>query len=274
MCRALGVSRAGFYAWSNRGASKHDIEDAQLGSLVKEIFVKSKKRYGSPRVHAELEAKGVPVSRKRVERLMRENNLFATQPTAFHNTTDSSHGLAVAANELDRQFEVTRPNQAWVTDITYLRTLEGWLFLAVVIDLFARRVVGWAVADHLRAELALDALHMALRQRCPDGPLVHHSDRGVQYASKAYRGVLDGRGIVCSMSRRGNCWDNAVAESFFGRLKVELVGDTIWATKEEAQAAVAEYIDVFYNRVRRHSHNAYRSPVEAELIASQLAHAA
>lgn len=274
MCRVLGVSRAGYYAWSKREPSRHAIEDAQLSAAVKEIFVKSKQRYGSPRVHAELEELGVTVGRKRVERLMRENDLFATQPRAFQRTTDSDHDLVVAENELNREFEVTGPNQAWVTDITYLRTMQGWMFLAVVIDLFARRVVGWAMADHLRAELALEALQMALRERCPGGSLVHHSDRGVQYASKAYRAVLDERGIVCSMSRRGDCWDNAVAESFFGRLKVELVGETIWSTKEAAREAVAEYIDVFYNCVRRHSHNAYLSPVEAELFANQLARAA
>jgi transposase InsO family protein len=214
------------------------------------------------------------VGKKRIERIMRENGLHAKQPKRFKTTTDSNHQLRVAPNELDQNFEVSGPDQAWVTDITYLRTLEGWMFLAVVIDLFARRVVGWAIADHMRTELAMDALSMALTTRCPDQRLVHHSDRGVQYASDAYRAALDERGIICSMSRSGNCWDNAVAESFFGRLKVELVGDTIWSSKEAAKRDVGEYIDVFYNYRRRHSHNEFLTPVEAELVATQLANAA
>lgn len=274
MCELLGLSRAGFYAWLERGPSKHASDDAVLSAKVKEIFKASKRRYGSPRVHAELEAQGFAVGKKRVERLMRENGLHARRPTAFVNTTDSSHSFEIAPNLLARDFQVCGPDEVWVTDITYLRTAEGWLYLAVVIDLFARRVVGWAAADHLGAELALEALRMALHRRCPGGPLVHHSDRGVQYASDAYRGLLEDQGIACSMSRRGDCWDNAVAESFFGRLKVELVGDTIWATRAAAQRDVAEYIEVFYNYQRRHSHNGYLTPVEAELSASQLAHVA
>lgn len=274
MCRLLEVSSAGFYAWLKRKPSKHEKADVLLTVKVKEAFVESKQRYGSPRVHAELEAQGVVLGRKRVERIMRENGLFAKHPKPFKKTTDSAHDLAIAPNELARDFEVSGPNQAWVTDITYLRTLEGWMFLAVVIDLFARRVVGWAVADHLRTELAMEALLMALNHRCPGEGLLHHSDRGVQYASDAYRAALDKLGIICSMSRRGDCWDNAVAESFFGRLKVELVGDTIWATKEAAKRDVAEYIEVFYNYRRRHSHNSYLTPVEAELTATQLALAA
>lgn len=216
-----------------------------LSAKVKQTFKDSRQRYGSPRVHADLEAQGFAVGKKRVERLMRESGLYARPPRAFVNTTDSAHTFEIAPNLLARDFEVRGPDEVWVTDIAYLRTVEGWIYLAVVIDLFAHRVVGWAVADHLGAELALEALRMALRRRCPGRPLVHHSDRGVQYASDAYRGLLEAQGIVCSMSRRGDCWDNAVAESFFGRLKVELVGDTIWATREAAQRDVAEYIEVF-----------------------------
>jgi len=274
MCRLLGVSPSGFYAWRKRDVSDHDKADVLLTAKVKAIFVGSRQRYGSPRVHADLEAQGVAVGRKRIERIMRENELSARHPKPFRTTTDSNHALALAHNVLERDFEVSGPDQAWVTDITYLRTLEGWMFLAVVIDLFARRVVGWSIADHMRTELALTALEMAIRQRCPGPGLVHHSDRGVQYASDAYRAVLEAHGMVCSMSRKGDCWDNAVAESFFGRLKVELVGDTIWATKRAAEADVAEYIDVFYNCQRRHSHDEYLTPVEAELVASHLARAA
>ena len=274
MCRLLEVSPAGYYAWIKREPSAHEKTDALLTAKVKEVFVKYRHRYGSPRVHAELEAQGLAVGRKRIERLMRENDLAAKRPKPFKKTTDSNHALPIAPNVLDREFEVTGPNQAWVADISYVRTLEGWLFLAVIVDLFARRVVGWAIADHMRTELPLAALEMAIRLRGPACGLVHHSDRGVQYASEAYRTVQAAHGMVSSMSRKGDCWDNAVAESFFGRMKVELGSDIIWATKAEGQAEVGEYIDVFYNCQRRHSHNEYLTPVEAELVASQLAPAA
>ena len=275
MCRVLDLSESGYYAWRDRGPSDRQLSDEALLVKVKEIFMDSYERYGSPRVHQELVAQGFRVGRKRVERLMRENGLTAKMPKAFRRTTDSDHDLAIAPNLLKRDFEVDRPNQAWVADITYLRTMEGWLFLAVVLDLFSRRVVGWALADHMRTELPLDALQMALERRILDGPgsLVHHSDRGCQYASGAYRAMLEEAGIECSMSRKGDCWDNAVAESFFGRMKVEL-GTTVWANEEDARKVIAEYIEVFYNCRRRHSHNGYLTPLEAEAIARQLALAA
>lgn len=267
MCRVLGAAKSGFYAWRGRGPSERERQDRRLAVKVREVHAMSKQRYGSPRVHAELKAQGFDVGRKRVERLMREEGLAGKQPKRFKRTTDSEHALLVAPNALDRNFEPTEPDKSWVVDITYLWTLEGWLFLAVVIDLFSRRVVGWAVADHLRTELAMDALFGAIRRRCPGPGLVHHSDRGVQYAAKEYRRVLDEHGITCSMSRRGNCWDNAVAESFFGRLKVELLTDKVWTTRVEGQRELAEYLDVFYNFRRRHSHNEYRTPAEMEVNA-------
>jgi putative transposase len=196
---------------------------------------------------------------------MRANGISARRPRRFRNTTDSNHNFAVAENVLDRRFTVERPNEAWVGDITYVPTLEGWLFLAVILDLFSRKVIGWAMADHLRAELAIDALRMAITSRAPTDSLIHHTDRGVQYACTDYQAVLEANGFVCSMSRKGNCWDNAVAESFFGTLETELIDRSQWKTRGEATHAIFEFIEVFYNRRRRHSHLSYDSPAEFEM---------
>ena len=205
---------------------------------------------------------------------MRERGLCGKAPKRYRRTTDSSHSLPIAPNLLARDFTADAPNQIWVSDITYVRTWEGWLYVAAIIDLFSRRVVGWAVADHMRTELALEALHMAITQRRPKPGLTHHSDRGSQYASDSYQRELSKHGMLCSMSRKGNCWDNAVAESFFGRLKEELIDREVWPTKRRTQAAIIEFIACFYNSKRLHSTLGFMSPMEYEFAANRLAVAA
>jgi transposase InsO family protein len=264
MCRQLEVSRSGYYAWSERPPSARASKDVELGALVLDIHLESQKRYGSPRVHKQLLAEGVRVSRKRVRRLMRDKGLVARKKPRFVVTTDSKHELPTAPNVLARNFEQPELDRAWVTDITYLATAEGWLYLAVIIDLCSRRVVGWATSGSLERQLCIDALRSALQTRRPPPGLIHHSDRGTQYASADYRQMLQQHGIVCSMSRRGNCWDNAVAESFFSTLKTELIGDRVYATHDQARLAVFEYIEGFYNRKRLHSSIGYCSPADFE----------
>ena len=260
LCRVLEVSRAGFYAWQERAPSSHTQGDERLGLEIAAIHAESRQRYGSPRVHAELGARGHRTSRKRVARLMRQHGLAGRRRRRFRATTDSCHTLPVASNVLARQFAQPAPDRAWVTDITYIATGEGWLYLAVILDLCSRLVVGWAVSERITRGLTLNALDMALVRRRPLDVLLHHSDRGSQYASGDYQAVLADAGIVCSMSRRGNCWDNAVAESFFATLKVELVHDATWETRATARAELFEYIEVFYNGQRRHSSLGYLSP--------------
>jgi transposase InsO family protein len=260
LCRVLEVSRAGFYAWQDRPPAPRTQADERLGLEIAAIHAESRQRYGSPRVHAELGARGHRTSRKRVARLMRQHGLAGRRRRRFRATTDSGHTLPVASNVLARQFAQPAPDLAWVTDITYIATGEGWLYLAVILDLCSRLVVGWAVSERISRELTLNALDMALVRRQPLTGLLHHSDRGSQYASGDYQAVLTAAGIICSMSRRGNCWDNAVAESFFATLKVELVHDATWETRATARAELFEYIEVFYNGQRRHSSLGYLSP--------------
>jgi putative transposase len=264
MCRILEVSRAGFYAWRSRSEAVRVVEDRRLAVEVASIHAESRQRYGSPRVHAELRERGKKTSRKRVAKLMRQQGLRARCKRRFRTTTDSAHEFPVAPNRLKRKFEVDTPNTAWVTDITYIWTQEGWLYLAVILDLFSRRVVGWAMSDRVTRKLAITALTMALSRRQPPRGLLHHSDRGSQYASGDYRRMLAANNIVCSMSRRGDCWDNAVAESFFSTLKLELVYENDWATRAEARTTIFEYLEVFYNGDRRHSSLGYLSPVAFE----------
>lgn len=264
LCSVLGVSRSGFYAAQERPGAARRQEDQQLAVHVAAAYAASRGRYGSPRVHQELQAQGHEVGRHRVARLMREQGLRARPPRRFQRTTDSQHGLPVAENVLDRQFTVPTPNTAWVSDITYLWTREGWLYLVVILDLFSRRIVGWALHDRITRQLALEALAMALRCRQARGGLMHHSDRGSQYASTDYQAMLAAHGITCSMSRRGNCWDNAVAESFFSTFKIELAHEADWTTHAAARADVSEYIEIFYNTQRRHSALGYVSPVTFE----------
>ncbi len=266
LCRILQVARSGFYAWLRRRPSRRAEANQQLRVVIRAAHQQSRGTYGSPRVQRELNAQGIEAGRNRVARQMRAMGLVARRRKRFRRTTDSSHDRPVAGDLLKRKFAVERPNQAWVTNITYLWTREGWLYLAVVLDLFARRVVGWAMAEHLRTSLVLEALHTALGRRRPEPGLVHHSDRGCQYASDAYRTALARHGILCSMSRKGNCWDNAVAESFFSTLKVELVHRCTWVDRPTARLAVAEYIECFYNAERRHSTLGYRSPAEYERL--------
>ena len=225
LCRVLDVSRAGFYAWQARAPSGHAQADARLGVEIAAIYAESRQRYGSPRVHAELRDRGHRTSRKRVARLMRHHQLTSRRRRRFRATTDSRHPFPVAPNVLDRQFRQGAPDRAWVADITYVPTGEGWLYLAVILDLYSRVVVGWAMGEHMTSELAVDALEMAMVQRRPGHGLLPHSDRGSQYASGDYQQALAAEGIACSMSRRGDCWDNAVAESFFATVKKELVHD-------------------------------------------------
>jgi transposase InsO family protein len=260
LCRTLQVSRAGFYAWQARPPAPRALADARLGHEIGAIHAESRQRYGSPRIHAELAARGYRTSRKRVARLMRRRGLAARRRRRFRVTTESRHSLPIAPNVLARQFERAAPDQAWVTDITYIATGEGWLYLAVILDLCSRVAVGWAMSERLTDALTLNALGMALARRRPPQGLLHHSDRGSQYASGDYQKALAQHGIVCSMSRRGDCWDNAVAESFFATLKVELVHDATWATRATARTELFDYLERFYNGQRRHSALGYLSP--------------
>ena len=264
LCRVLQLSTSGFYVWLNRPLSRQATTAAILQAAISVAFEESRGTYGSPRVHAELVAQGWKVSKTRVEREMRKLGLLARRPKKLGITTDSTHTKPVAENVLDRKFEASAPNCVWTTDITYVWTREGWLYLSVIIDLFSRRVVGWATANHMRTSLALDALRMAIGRRLPDAGLLHHSDRGTQYASTSYRDALVELEIVCSMSRKGNCLDNAVSESFFSTIKHELIHRRDWGSRAEASLAIAEYIECFYNTRRRHSYLDFRSPAEHE----------
>ena len=263
LCRVLEVSRSGYYAFEKHVPSARAELDGELIPEIKEAHRRSRKTYGSPRIHRDLRAKGRRVGRKRITRLMRQEGIFGKKRRRFCRTTDSVHDHPIAENILDRQFTVERPNTAWVTDITYIRTNEGWLFLAAILDLFSRRVVGYAMSSSIDTELVLRALRAALRNRRFSGDLLHHSDRGSQYTSSDYRDALSDMGITCSMSRRGNCWDNAVAVSFFGTLKSET--PEAHDTRAIAETVIADYIDNFYNTTRRHSSLDYLSPIEYEL---------
>jgi putative transposase len=265
MCEVLEVSRSGYYAWRDRGPSERAKQNVELVGEIVEIHAASRRTYGSPRVHAELRERGFEVSRKRVEKQMREQGLVGRRRPKFRKTTDSNHDEPIAPNLVGRQFDVAEPDRVWVADITYIWTHQGWMYLAVVLDLFSRRVVGWSMAEHMRVDLVLDALRAALGKRAPcDAGLMFHSDRGSQYAAKDYRAALEAAGITCSMSRRGNCWDNAVAESFFATLKTELVHDVIFTSRQAAKTTIAEWIEIFYNGKRRHSSLGYLAPLEFE----------
>jgi putative transposase len=264
LCRVLNVSRQGFYAWLRRKPCRRKRQDQNLAGRIRQAFRDSRGRYGAPRVHEELQAQGVQTSRKRIARLMRQDGLVARPRRRFIRTTDSRHGYGTAPNRLQRNFTPERPNRTWAADITYIWTAQGWLYLAVVLDLFSRKVVGWAMEPYLDQRLALKALRMAITTRNPAAGLVHHSDRGVQYACTEYQRTLLEAEIAPSMSRKGDCWDNAPVESFFSSLKHELVHRQAFSTHAEARAALFEYIEGFYNRQRRHSTLGYLSPVEYE----------
>ena len=263
MCRNLNVSKAGYYAWRGREQSQRLRSDADLLGKINRIHIESRKRYGRPRIHAELRAEGVRISGKRIARLMRFHGIIGKKRRHSKATSSSPGMLPAAPNVLNRQFAVKQPNSAWVSDITYFATGEGWLYLAVVLDCFSRRVVGWSMDNRIDTTLVLDALQMALMNR-RHRRLILHSDRGSQFACRAYTQFLQERGITASMSRKGNCWDNAVAESFFASIKVELKPERVWKTRAEARAAIFEYIETWYNPRRRHSANGYLSPVAFE----------
>lgn len=264
MCDLLGVSPSGYFAWNGRPACRRQREDMVLLAHVRSAFALSNGTYGSPRMTRELQDEGLDVGRRRTARLMRDNGLKARQKRRFKRTTDSEHAWPVAPNLIDQDFQAERPDAKWGADISYVWTREGWLYLAVVIDLFARRVVGWAVSDRLHRGLALAALRRAILMRRPPAGLIHHSDRGSQYCSIDYQAELRRHGILISMSGKGNCYDNAMVETFFKTLKSELVWRTIFHTRAEAERAIARYIDGFYNPVRRHSALAYVSPAQFE----------
>ena len=269
LCDVLEVSPAGYYAWRSRPESRRSAANRQLVNDIKRVHRDTHGRYGSPRIHVELKAQGRGVSRGRIERLMRHHGIRAIMARPHRvRTTDSRHDLPIAPNLLDRNFVAPAPNCVWLADITYVETDQGWLYLATVMDLYSRRIVGWAMAEHLRAELPLAALQMAIAAKRPGAGLIHHSDRGVQYASADYRKLIQSAGFRASMSRKGNCYDNAPMESFFHTLKTELVHHTLYATRQEAARDIFAYIEGFYNRTRRHSAIGYISPIEMELKAA------
>ncbi|MDP4189901.1 MAG: IS3 family transposase, partial [Bacteroidota bacterium] len=264
MSLVLKVSRSGYYAWQGRPESKRRKENMRLTCKIKAIHKKSRENYGSPRIHKRLKAEGEACSKGRVERLMAANGIKAKQARRYKATTDSMHKQAVSENILAREFTVEAPNKVWVSDITYIPTGEGWLYLAGVLDLCTKRAVGWSMKDRLDRRLVIEALRMAYQRRSPGEGLIHHSDRGSQYASSDYQKLLREYGMQASMSRKGNCWDNAPMESFFGTLKKELIHHRKYRTREEARRDIFEYIEVFYNRERLHSSLGYLSPADYE----------
>ncbi len=263
MCQTLSVSISGYRAWKGGGSpNRKRLTEAQMLTLIRAIHQEIKGAYGSPRMVEELRGRGFPASKVRVERLMRENGIRARHQRRYKATTDSKHGLPVAPNLLDRNFQPTAPNRVWTADLTYVWTDEGWLYLAVVLDLFNREIVGWSIKSRMTADIVTDALTMAWFRRKPAPGLMHHSDRGSQYASHVFQRQLTEYGMIASMSRKGNCWDNAPTESFFNSLKNELVHGARYATRSEAVADLFDYIEVFYNRSRRHSTLGYQSPIQ------------
>jgi putative transposase len=265
MCRVLEVSRSGYHAWTNRPPSSRALEDARLIARIGELFALRRKVYGSPRIWADLVVDdGERIGRKRVERLMRQAGLSGLQEKKWRSTTIRVPGVRVADDLLDRDFAAAGPNRCWVADITYLRSWEGWLYLVAVQDLYSRRIVGWSMADHMRTELVTDALAMALAHRLPEPGLICHTDQGSQFVSLAFGQQARAAGIAQSMGSRGDCWDNAVAESFFATLKKELIHRRTWPSKAELRTEVFDYVEVFYNRQRRHKTLGQRSPADFE----------
>jgi len=262
MCDVLKVSRSGFHKWILNRDGIRKKRHEQLLELIKQIFHDSRQTYGVRRIHAQLRRQGVSVNRKVVEKLMRENDIHPRRKRRFKSTTDSKHSLPISQNTLQREFQVSAPNKVWVSDITYIDTQEGWLYLSTFIDLYSRKVVGWSMSDRMTADLVVSAFDMAVQRRGIAAPKLVHSDRGSQYASEAFRKRL--KKCKQSMSNKGNCWDNAVAESFFGALKSEFVYREVFKTRKEAEMGIFDYIEIFYNRNRLHSTLGYLSPVEFE----------
>jgi putative transposase len=269
MCDVLEVSAAGYYAWRSRPESRRSAANRDLLEDIEQVHRDNRGRYGSPRIHVELKAQGRGTSRGRIERLMRRHGIRAIMARPRRvRTTDSQHNHPIAPNLIERNFSAAMPNRIWLADITYIETDQGWLYLAAVMDLYSRKIVGWAMQDHLRTELPLTALSMAISAQRPGAGLIHHSDRGVQYASADYRGVVKSAGFRASMSRKADCYDNAPMESFFHTLKTELVHHCQYATREEAKRDIFAYIEGYYNRTRRHSAIGYISPIQMELKAA------
>ena len=264
LCQTFDISRSGYYDWLRRAPSQHQLEDARLTVKIKDSHKNSRECYGSRRIQDDLRDDGDAVSKARVLRLMKQEGLCSRHVKKFKATTDSNHDFAISPNLLQREFTVNQPDRVYVSDITYIWTSQGWLYLAVTIDLFSRLVVGWSLSNRMFASLVTDAFNMAIRKRSPAPGLIHHSDRGVQYASDAFQQILSVKGYRGSMSRRGDCWDNAVAESFFKTLKAELIYHCRYQTRDEARLEIFDYIEVYYNRQRKHSTNGYLSPVNYE----------
>lgn len=264
MAEVLGVARSGYYSWVEGGQRVRSVEETELVEQIKQIQGEVSHRYGSPRMREELLKRGRHVGKKRVARIMRENALGPRPKRRFVLTTRSEKGQEVAENLLDRNFEAPAANRVWVSDITYVATSEGWMYLCTVLDLYSRRVVGWSLSSDLSAELVLAAVAMAVIRRRPPRGLMFHSDRGVQYTSGQFKKIADGHGFIQSMSRKGDCWDNACAETFFKTLRAELIRGKIYRTREEARAEIFEYVEVFYNRKRLHSYLGYLTPTQYE----------
>jgi putative transposase len=266
MCRVLAISPSGYYAWLKRGESRRVREDRRLLVEIKAIHRQSRGTYGSPRVHAELNGRQMHHGRNRVARLMRENGIRAKQKRKFKATTNSKHSRPVAPNLLERDFTADMPDRKWLADITYIPTREGWLYLAAILDLYSKLIVGWSLSKRMTKDLVLKALEMAVGRRRPLPGLIHHSDRGSQYASEKYQEALCDHRMICSMSRKGDCWDNAPMESWFHTLKTELIYHRDYQTRRQAERDIFEYIEVFYNRSRRHSGLGYMTPAQYEKI--------
>ena len=266
MCRLFGVTRSGYYSWRNRGESKRAKANKELLDEIKRVYWQSRRTYGSPRITRELNEGGIFCGENRVSRLMRENNIIAKTKKRYKVTTNSSHKLAVVSNVIEQDFHAERTNQIWASDITYIWTREGWLYLSVILDLYSRKVIGWSLESHLKKELVIDSLHKALKTRQIQKGLIFHSDQGIQYCSDEFQKILRHNKIIQSMSGKGNCYDNAVIESFFHTLKTELVQFEKYKTKLQAYLSVFDYIEIFYNRQRRHSALKYKSPVEFEKV--------
>lgn len=264
MCRALSVSRSGFYAWSIRPESNREQRNKQLLVLIKSSFARSRKTYGYRRIHKDLKMMKVSCGKHRIAKLMQANNIVPKMRKKFRVTTNSTHLRPIQENSLKREFNTDLPNQRWVSDITYIPTNEGWLYLSTVMDLYSRKIVGWAMADNMKESLVIDAVKMAITQRKIKRGLLLHSDRGIQYASDNYQPILEENQIKSSMSRKGDCWDNAVMESFFHTLKTECIYHERLETRNDAKKVIFDYIEVFYNRQRRHSYLDYKSPTEFE----------
>lgn len=264
LCDVLGVSTSGYYAWKNREPSRRQLDDMVYLAHIRSLFSQSNGTYGSPRMHVDLREEGLPIGRHRTARLMRENGLKARQKTRFKRTTDSDHNGPIASNLLDQDFSCDRPDQKWGVDISYVWTAEGWLYLAIVLDLYSRRIVGWSVSNRMKKGLAMEALQRAIDLRQPPPGVIHHSDRGSQYCSNDYQKLLAKHKFVPSMSGKGNCYDNAMVETVFKTIKSELIWRTAFASRREAEKAIGSYIDGFYNPRRRHSSLGYRSPLRFE----------